>query len=71
MPKPRPGWLTCTQVAAKLNIDKSTFWRWRESNRWQLVDHVRILKMGRETFINENDLNAWDAARWGETTDVK
>lgn len=67
MPKARPGWLTFTQAAAKLDIDRSTLWRWRDANRWGLADRVRFLKLGRETFVNEADLDAWDAARWGES----
>ena len=67
MPKARPGWLTFTQAAAKLDIDRSTLWRWRDANRWGLADRVRFLKLGRETFVNESDLDAWDAARWGES----
>ena len=66
MPKARPGWLTFTQAAAKLGVDRTTLWRWRRDNRWGLRDKVRAHEQGREVYLNEADLEAWDRARWGE-----
>lgn len=69
MPKARPGWLTFQQAADKLGIDRTTLYRWRRDNRGGLSDRVRFQSLGRETYVNEAELDAWDAARWGELTD--
>ena len=66
MPRPRPGWLNLADAAARLGVDRSTLWRWREANRWGLADRVQFKKMGREVYVNQAELDAWDAARWGE-----
>lgn len=67
MPRPRPGWLTFTQAADRLGVDRSTLWRWRKAGR---LEAVRFVEAGREVYVNESDLEAWDRARFGETPQV-
>ena len=66
MPKARPGWITFQDAAARLGVSRSTFWRWYDADRQELKTRVRFVKMGRERYVNEADLESWDAWRFGE-----